>query len=265
MSSTTVKPKVLFILSSHPTMGDSGNPTGWYLPEFAHPYEVLAPHADITIASPAGGAAPLDPASVEASKEDKISMTFHKEKEALWKNTEKLESFLGRASEFDAIFYVGGHGPMYDLATLPSSHALILEFHSHHLPISAVCHGPAALLNITNPTTSLPLINSLPVTGFSNAEEEDMDLMQYMPFPLETKLNEASGGKYEKAADKYAEKVVVAKFPEGGLLITGQNPASAGGVGKAILEALNGEKVKGGDKSGLKGKLQKGLEKITGH
>jgi len=265
MSSTTTKPKVLFILSSHPTMGASGPKTGWYLPEFAHPYEILSPHTDITIASPAGGAAPLDPASVEGSKEDKIAMTFFKEKETLWKTTEKLESFLGRANEFDAIFYVGGHGPMYDLATLPASHNLILEFHSLHKPISAVCHGPAALLNITNPATSLPLIHSLPVTGFSNAEEEDMGLMQYMPFPLETKLNEASGGKYEKAAANYGEKVVVSTFPDGGLLITGQNPASAGAVGKAILEALQGEKPHGGEKSGLKGKLQKGLEKITGH
>ncbi|KAM3070996.1 hypothetical protein ACMFMG_009902 [Clarireedia jacksonii] len=113
MSSTTVKPKVLFVLSSHPVMGDSGNPTGWYLPEFAHPYEVLSPHADIVVASPAGGAAPLDPASVDASKEDKVAMTFLKEKEPLWKTTEKLESFLGRANEFDAIFYVGGHGRKY--------------------------------------------------------------------------------------------------------------------------------------------------------
>jgi putative intracellular protease/amidase len=153
---------------------------------------------------------------------------------------------------------------MYDLATLPASHNLILEFHSLHKPISAVCHGPAALLNITNPTTGLPLIHSLPVTGFSNAEEEDMGLMQYMPFPLETKLAEASG-KYEKAAANYGEKVVVATFPEGGLLITGQNPASAGGVGKAILKALEGKEPKGVEKSGLKGVLQKGLDKITGH
>ncbi|KAM3065873.1 hypothetical protein ACMFMF_010801 [Clarireedia jacksonii] len=155
---------------------------------------------------------------------------------------------------------------MFDLATNSTSDALILEFHSLHKPISAVCHGPAALLNITNPTTSLPLIHSLPVTGFSNAEEDDMGLSQYMPFPLETKLNEASSGKYEKAPSNYGEKVVVATFPDGGLLITGQNPSSAGGVGKAILEALRGGKVKGTEeKTGLKGKLQKGLEKITGH
>lgn len=154
---------------------------------------------------------------------------------------------------------------MYDLATLPASQKLILEFHSLHKPISAVCHGPAALTNVINPATGLSLIQSLPVTGFSNAEEEDMGLMQYMPFPLETKLNEASAGKYEKAVEKYAEKVVVANFKDGGVLITGQNPASAGPVGKAILEALNGEKVHEVEKTGLKGKLQKGLEKITGH
>lgn len=121
------QPKVLFVLTSHNKMGNTGKPTGWYLvyhrplarrryysllsslqPEFAHPYDVLAPDTQITIASPAGGEAPLDPASID--KSDKVSATFLDTKEALWKNTEKLSSFLGRAKEFDAIFYVGGHG-----------------------------------------------------------------------------------------------------------------------------------------------------------
>jgi hypothetical protein len=125
-------PKVLFVLTSHSQMGNTGNPTGWYLvrssphiillqnfqlltqsciqPEFAHPYEVLKDHAEITIASPKGGAAPLDPSSVDASKDDKVSVDFLKNKESLWKNTEKLGDFLGRANEFEAVFYVGGHG-----------------------------------------------------------------------------------------------------------------------------------------------------------
>lgn len=106
-------PKVLFVLSSHGQMGNTGRTTGWFLPEFAHPYYKLAPHTDIVVASPAGGEAPLDPASVEMFKGDEESQRFLQEKQALWKNTEKLETFLGRAEEFAAVFYVGGHGREY--------------------------------------------------------------------------------------------------------------------------------------------------------
>merc|ERR1712219_88080 len=121
------QPKVLFVLTSHDQMGNTGKPTGWYLPEFAHPYHVLSPHAQISIASPSGGASPLDPSSVEASKEDDVSVKFLKENENLWKQTEKLDSFLGRAGEFDAIFFVGGHGPMFDLATSTTSRCIWVE------------------------------------------------------------------------------------------------------------------------------------------
>jgi putative intracellular protease/amidase len=104
------KPRVLFVLTSHNQMGDTGKPTGWYLPEFAHPYYKLESKTDIVIASPKGGEAPLDPSSVEMFKEDAEASKFLKEKEALWKNTHKLSEFLGKADEFDAVFYVGGHG-----------------------------------------------------------------------------------------------------------------------------------------------------------
>jgi putative intracellular protease/amidase len=228
-------PKVLFVLTSHDQMGNTGNPTGWYLPEFAHPYEVLAPHAEITIASPKGGKAPLDPSSVEAFKEDKISSKFLKEKTALWENTEKLEKFLGRAGEFDAIFYVGGHGPMFDLATDATSHKLINEFYKQNKIISAVCHGPAALTNVKLPDGA-SLISGQAVTGFSNTEETTVGLMEAMPFSLEDKLNTESGGKFEKAAEDWGVKVVVARD---GKLITGQNPASATGVGEAIKKAIS--------------------------
>merc|ERR1712219_80424 len=208
------QPKVLFVLTSHDQMGNTGKPTGWYLPEFAHPYHVLSPHAQISIASPSGGASPLDPSSVEASKEDDVSVKFLKENENLWKQTEKLDSFLGRAGEFDAIFFVGGHGPMFDLATSTTSHKLINEFASQNKIVSAVCHGPA-------------------VTGFSTSEEDAVGLTSAMPFILEDQLNVASGGKFEKAGADWGEKVVVS-----GKIITGQNPASASGVGQAILKAI---------------------------
>ncbi|KAF4631586.1 hypothetical protein G7Y89_g6545 [Cudoniella acicularis] len=230
-------PKVLFVLTSHDKLGDTGKPTGWYLPEFAHPYEVLAPHVQITIASPNGGAAPLDPSSVEATKEDPVCIKFLKNRNALWENTEKLESFLGRAKEFEAIFFVGGHGPMWDLATSETSHKLINEFYEHNKIISAVCHGPAALVQVKLPSGEY-LLSGQSVTGFSNTEEDAVGLTSTVPFSLEDELNKASGGKYVKAKADWGERVVVAR---GGRLITGQNPASAGPLGQAIFDAIFGE------------------------
>jgi len=218
-------------------MGDTGKPTGWYLPEFAHPYDVLKDHVKITIASPAGGEAPLDPSSVEASKDDKISVNFLKNSEPLWKTTEKLETFLGRAGEFEAIFFVGGHGPMFDLATDETSHKLINEFYTKNKIVSAVCHGPAALTHVKLASGGY-LLDGQPVTGFSNSEEDAVGLTSAMPFKLEDALNKASGGKYVKASEDWGKKVVVARD---GRLITGQNPASAAGVGQAIYDAIFGE------------------------
>jgi len=227
-------PKVLFVLTSHNKIDKINKPTGWYLPELAHPYEVLAPHTEIIIASPAGGEAPLDQGSVDAFKEDPVSSEFFKTKESVWKKTEKLESFLGRADEFEAIFYVGGHGPMYDLATLPASHKLINEFYAANKIVSAVCHGPAALVEVKLPSGEY-LISGSKVTGFSNTEESTVGMTDAMPFSLEDKLNAASGGNFVKATEDWSEKVVVER---GGKLITGQNPASATGVGKALYEAI---------------------------
>ncbi|QSZ37465.1 hypothetical protein DSL72_008563 [Monilinia vaccinii-corymbosi] len=230
---TQQQPKVLFVLTSHDQLGNSGKPTGWYLPEFAHPYEILAPHAQITIASVRGGASPLDPASIEAAQDD-VSVSFLKNRESLWKNTAPLSEFVGRAEEFDALFYVGGHGPMFDLAHNETSHKLISEFHSLNRIVAAVCHGPAALAYAKLPSGKYFLENT-PVTGFSNAEEQIVQAVDLMPFALETALNEASNGKFEKAAEDWGVKVVVARD---GKVITGQNPASASGVGEAILAEL---------------------------
>lgn len=231
------QPKVLFVLTSHGQMGDTGKPTGWYLPEFAHPYEVLSPHVSITIASPAGGAAPLDPSSVEATKDDKVSVNFLNKNKALWEKTEKLEKFLGHAKEYEAIFFVGGHGPMWDLATDATSHELINEFYTHNKIVSAVCHGPAALTHVKLSSGGY-LLDGQSVTGFSNAEEDAVGLTSVMPFKLEDALNTATGGKYVKAEKDWSPKVVSAR---GGRLITGQNPASASGVGEAIYEAIFGD------------------------
>ncbi|KAM0125928.1 hypothetical protein ACHAP3_009547 [Botrytis cinerea] len=236
MSSQTQQPKVLFVLTSHDKMGNTGKPTGWYLPEFAHPYDILSPHAQITVASVSGGAAPLDPASVEASKDD-VSVNFLKNEESLWKNTAPLSDFVGKASEFDAIFYAGGHGPMWDLAHNETSHKIISEFHAKDRIIAAVCHGPAALAYAKLPSGKY-LLENAPVTGFSNTEEEAYVGLANMPFELETALGEASNGKFEKASDDWAAHITVAN---GGKIITGQNPASASGVGEAILAQLKKE------------------------
>ncbi|OJK04929.1 hypothetical protein ASPACDRAFT_74462 [Aspergillus aculeatus ATCC 16872] len=231
-------PKVLVVLTSQDHFPANNHPTGWYLPEFAHPWEVLHEKAELVIASPKGGKAPLDPSSVKMFESDPSSTKFLKEQEALWTNTVKLSDVASKVSEFDAIFYVGGHGPMYDLHSDKTSLALIQEFAAAKKPVAAVCHGPAVLINATTPSGE-PLLAGAEVTGFSNTEEDQVGLSPIMPFMLETELNRVSGGKYVKADEPWGEKVVVSQVAGlGGALITGQNPASATGVGKAIINAL---------------------------
>lgn len=229
--SAVTKPKILFILTSHSKFGDSDKPTGWYLPEFAHPYEVLASKADIFVASPAGGEAPLDPGSVQATKEDSISQNFYKEKEYLWKNTDKLENYIGKAADFDLIYVVGGHGPLWDLTDNESSQKLLAEFYDSGKVVAAVCHGSCALLNVKIANGEL-IIKDQPVTGFSNEEEEQVGLLKAVPFELETELIK-KGGKYEKASAPWGAQVSVGR---GGRMITGQNPASATGITELFLK-----------------------------
>jgi putative intracellular protease/amidase len=228
------QPKVLMVLSSADSFDMDGkpHPTGWYLPEFAHPYNKVAPVAEVVVASPKGGKAPLDPNSVEAFKEDTESVKFLKEKSALWENTFKLGDFRGKASEFAAIFFVGGHGPMIDLAIDETSHAVVREFWEAGKVVAAVCHGPAALAKVKLSDGSY-LVDGSAVTGFTNDEEDAIKLSKYMPFMLETELIK-NGGKMDKA-DIFKEKVVIGKE---GRLITGQNPASASPIGAALVKAI---------------------------
>ncbi|KAM5344741.1 hypothetical protein ACJ41O_010603 [Fusarium nematophilum] len=227
-------PKVLVVLTSRGHM-DNGNPTGWYLPEFAHPYYQLVgsdesnPKTEIVVASPAGGESPLDQVSVEMFKDDE-SVKFLNEKSALWKQTLPLKDFLGKANEFDAIFYPGGHGPMFDLVKDETSLKLIEEFYKAGKPVAAVCHGPIVFVNVT--VDGVPLLKGKEAAGFSNAEEDAVQLSSAMPALLEDEIKRV-GGKYVKADELWAEKTVV-----DGLVITGQNPASALGVGKALAKAL---------------------------
>ncbi|KAK4098348.1 class I glutamine amidotransferase-like protein [Parathielavia hyrcaniae] len=228
-------PKILIVLTSHDKLGDTGKPTGWYLSELAHPYDIFKSHNfNLTLASPNGGAAPLDPSSIEAAKSanDATSASFlDNNKPAPWESTEHLTSLLGRAGEFDALFFPGGHGPMFDLAGDTTSQALVREFVEAGKVVAAVCHGPAALVGVGG------LLRGRRVTGFSNEEEKAVGLDGAVPFLLEDRLREAVGpeGGYEKAGEAWGEKVVV-----DGKLITGQNPASAKGVGEAIVRAVRG-------------------------
>ncbi|KAG5917597.1 hypothetical protein E4U42_007185 [Claviceps africana] len=222
--------KVLVVLTSADKIVKLDKPTGWYLPELAHPYDVLAPKTEIVVASPKGGVAPLDPSSVEMFKSDDISAKFLENNKHVWETTKPLKDFVGRAGDFDALFYVGGHGPMFDLVTDQHSIRLIEEFYKAGKPVAAVCHGPIVLRDAT--VDGVPLVKGKNVTGFTNAEEDQVQLSAAMPFLLEDELK-SKGAVFHAADQPWGEKVVV-----DGLLITGQNPASAKGVGEAILKAV---------------------------
>ncbi|EKG22520.1 ThiJ/PfpI [Macrophomina phaseolina MS6] len=224
-------PKLLIVLTSAATYGEN-KPTGWYLPELAHPYHILSPHTEITFASPLGGVAPIDPYSIEATKDDPICTSFYATKKDLWTNTAKLSTFLGRASEFDAVFYPGGQGPMFDLATDESSHKLINEFADAKKVIASVCHGPAAFAFVKRPDGT-PFLKGAKVTGLKDSEERALGTDKDMPFLLEAELKKVCG-EYICAGD-FEPCVVVDRERK---LITGQSPPSSVDVGKAILDAL---------------------------
>ncbi|KND91817.1 Glyoxalase 3 [Tolypocladium ophioglossoides CBS 100239] len=223
-------PKVLVVLTSADKIVKLDKPTGWYLPELAHPYEILAPKAEIVVVSPKGGVAPLNAGSVEMFKADETSMNFFKNHKGVWEHTELLKDFVGRSFEFDALFYPGGHGPMYDLVHDKHSIQLIEEFYKAGKPIAAVCHGPIVFAHAK--INGEPLLKGREVTGFTNEEEDQAQLSEAMPFLLEDELKKV-GAKFVSAPQAWGEKVVV-----DGQIISGQNPASAKGVGEAIAKAI---------------------------
>ncbi|KAH8834788.1 class I glutamine amidotransferase-like protein [Flagelloscypha sp. PMI_526] len=224
-----MSPSILFVLTSANTTLTGGN-TGWYLPEAAHPYYVLAPHASIDFAAPKGPNPPVDQYSVDTFKDDEsvkfLQDPIVKDKLA---NAKVLSEV--KASDYDAIFYAGGHGPVIDLAFLPESAKLASEFYQSGKITSGVCHGPAGLVGATD-SSGVSIFKGKHFTVFSNAEEEVAQKVKDIPFLPEDKII-SLGGIYEKAEDLWLSKVVI-----DGNLITGQNPASARGVGEAILNAL---------------------------
>ncbi|KAI1773136.1 DJ-1/PfpI family protein [Hypoxylon cercidicola] len=227
-------PKVLVVLTSYGAIENADNkPTGWFLPEFAHPYEVLAGKGvEIVTASPKGGAAPLDPNSV-AGYTDASSAAFLESQAALWERTAPIKSFLGRAGEFAALFYPGGHGPMFDLVGDDDSIALIAEFVAAGKPVAALCHGPVVFTDVILPGGH-HMLTGREVTGLSNAEEQTIGMDKHVPFLLEDRLK-AAGALYVKAPEPFEPFVAV---DDHGRLITGQNPASSKAVGEALARAI---------------------------
>ncbi|WP_291968014.1 type 1 glutamine amidotransferase domain-containing protein [Maribacter sp.] len=223
--------KILFVLTSHDELGDTGKKTGFWVEEFAAPYYALLDKgAEITVATPKGGQAPIDPSSDTEDAQTKDTKRFKEDKEAqeIIANTKVLADV--NANDFDAVFYPGGHGPLWDLANDLTSVKLIETFNEQEKPIAFVCHAPAALKRVSG-TDGNPLVKGKKVTGFTNSEEEAVQLTEIVPFLVEDMLQE-NGGIYSKKEDWAAYAV------QDGNLITGQNPASSELVAEKLLAAL---------------------------
>lgn len=223
--------KILIVLTSHDTLGDTGKKTGFWLEELAAPYYAfLDAGAQLVLASPKGGQPPLDPKSDLPDFQTDTTRRFQADAEALKALAQTVALDTVDAADFDAVFYPGGHGPLWDLAESPVSIALIEAFDRAGKPLGLVCHAPGALRHV-KAASGLPLVNGRKVTGFTNGEEDAVELTNIVPFLVEDMLK-ANGGLYEKGAD-WAPYVV-----EDGDLVTGQNPASSDAVAHALLKRL---------------------------
>lgn len=223
--------KILMVLTSHNELGNTGEKTGFWLEEFAAPYYTfLDAGAELVLASPMGGQPPLDPKSDLPDFQTPATERFKKDEQAqqVLANTVKLEDVS--QADFDAVFYPGGHGPLWDLAESDQSIALIEAFEQAGKPISFVCHAPGVLRHV-KAANGEPLIKGRKVTGFTNGEEAGVELTDVVPFLIEDEFIRL-GGHYEKGADWQPHVV------EDGRLITGQNPASSEAVAQALIKQL---------------------------
>jgi putative intracellular protease/amidase len=223
--------KILMVLTSHSELGNTGHKTGFWIEEFAAPYYTFKDAGvAITLASPKGGQPPIDPKSAEPGSQTEATRRFDKDKDLqqLLANTKKLSDVS--ADDFDAVFYPGGHGPLWDLTNDANSIRLIETFWKNKKPVVAVCHAPSVLLNVKDEKGD-PLVKGKNVTGFTNTEEAAVQLTDIVPFLLEDELKD-KGGIYSKKED-WASFVV-----KDGLLITGQNPASSEEAAKELLTLL---------------------------
>lgn len=223
--------EILMVLTSHDQLGNTGRKTGFWLEEFAAPYFVFKDAGvKLTLASPKGGQPPIDPKS-DLPENQTVAMTRFKQDAAAKKVlSQTIQLADVRAEDFDTVFYPGGHGPLWDLADNPVSIALLESFYNAGKPIALVCHSPGVLRRVTY--KGEPLVKGKRVTGFSNSEEEAVQLTKVVPFLVEDELKRL-GGHYEKAPKDWQSFVVV-----DGRLITGQNPASSTAGAQALLKAL---------------------------
>jgi len=222
--------KILMVLTSHDTLGNTGRKTGFWLEEFAAPYYTfLDAGADVTVASPKGGQPPLDPVSDTPEGQTDMTRRFKQDPEAqaVLAKTRRLADV--KASDYDTVFYPGGHGPMWDLAEDANSIALIETFWRAGKPVAAVCHAPGVLHRVKD--KGRPLVEGKRVTGFANSEEEAVHLTKVVPFLVEDELKRL-GGRFEKAPDWQSFVVT------DGRLVTGQNPASSKAGAEALLKLL---------------------------
>jgi putative intracellular protease/amidase len=223
--------RILMVLTSHARLGESGRPTGFWLDEFAAPYYVFHDAgAQVTLASPAGGQPPLDPASDVPAAHTDATRRFAADSAAQAHLADTRPLRLLDAADFDAVFYPGGHGPLWDLVNDADSVALIDAMVAAGKPVAAVCHAPAVLRDARGPDGQ-PLVQGRRVTGFANTEEDAVGLSDVVPLRVEDTLTDL-GGLYSKVAD-WQPRVVV-----DGLLVTGQNPASAEPAARALLALL---------------------------
>jgi len=225
--------KILMILTSHDQLGDTGKKTGFWLEEFAAPYFALKDAgAEIVLASPKGGQPPLDPKSDDADAQTDDTRRFKADPEAQTALATTVELASVEAADFDAVFYPGGHGPLWDLAEDAKSIRLIEAFVAADKPVAAVCHAPGVFRNV-KAADGEPLVKGRAVAGFTNSEEDAVGLTDVVPFLVEDMLK-ASGGLYAKGPD-WGSFIQV-----DGKLITGQNPASSREAAEALLAALRG-------------------------
>ncbi len=224
--------KILMVLTSHDKLGNTGKKTGFWLEEFAASYYVFKDAGtEITLASPKGGQPPLDPKSDEPDAQTEATLRFKQDTnaQAVLANTRILSSVS--ADDYDAVFYPGGHGPLWDLAEDDDSIALIEAFYAAGKPTATVCHAPGVLRHTKAPDGT-PLVQDKSVTGFANTEEAAVELTNVVPFLVEDELKK-NGGKYSKTDDWQPYAV------SDGNLITGQNPASSEPSAKLLLQQLS--------------------------
>ena len=222
--------KILMVLTSHDQLGNTGRKTGFWLEEFAAPYFVFRDAGvDLTLASPKGGQPPIDPKSDLPENQTPAMARFKQDAAAPKDLAQTVKLADVKAGDYDTVFYVGGHGPMWDLVDNPDSIALIEAFYNSGKPVAAVCHAPGVLHRVM--FQGAPIVQGKRVTGFANSEEEEVQLTHVVPFLVEDELKRL-GGKFEKVANWQSFAIT------DGRLITGQNPASSTAGAQALLALL---------------------------